>query len=1344
MTSKCPIVGIGASAGGLDALKSFLNCAPADMGAAIVIIQHLDPSHPSLTPDILARHTKMPVMQITKNTKIAVNHVYVIPPNANLTLKGSKFELEEIVLQRGLRLPIDGFFSSLAEQNAQTAVGIILSGTGSDGTAGLREIKGAGGVVLVQTPETAQFDGMPRSAIATGLVDVICPVEHMPARIKDYLSHKHIELIANMDDGLVSPDDEGHLKSIIALLAARLGHDFKGYKKGTLRRRIARRMGLRNIRELSDYLTYLKDNDEEAEQLYRDFLINVTSFFRDPDAFEALEARVMTKLIEEKADKDQIRVWVPGCSTGEEAYSIAMLLIEKCEAAKKNCSIQVFASDIDDLALAVGRNGIYSANLVASIPPERLRRFFTKVDGGYRVSKELRETVMFASQNLVTDPPFSKQDLISCRNLLIYLEGNLQDKIIGYFHFALVDRGHLFLGRSEGTSQLAGLFEPIDKKSRIYRKLASAQTSVVSFPTGGIVGRVVADIKLPRPRPKETVRLRELMQQQLLRNYAPAAVLTNAKHQVLYFMGPTAHFLEQPSGVPTQDLLSLAPAELRKNLRLGLKKAVETTRAVVIENVSVRQGGVGRKVHIAIKPMTVPGETEHLFMVTFEDYPAGTTTQTGDAEQLQPVQPAAGDLEGKLRDAQEDLQITLEELETANEELQSSNEEMMSVNEELQSANEELETSKEELQAMNEELSTLNNQLKDKVEELATVNDDLTNFVSSTGIATLLLDTNHRIGRFTPASKRLFHLIDTDIGRSVKDIRQKFRDENFLQDIDAVLHEFRVIEREVVAEDGSSYFMRIAPYRAIEQRLGVVVVTFVDISQRLQNERKLKESEARFRNLFDNAPGPLILVDDGGKIALANSEAHRFFRFGPDEMIGLKLDELIPQRYRKQHGAQHRKYFEAPKVRPMGVGLELFAVMRNGEEIPVEIDLSPIETEDGVMACVFIKDISEHKQAVIAMKEAKTKADSAVAAKSRFLATASHDLRQPLQSLTMLSEALIQKVESPELVELGKQQCASLANMRSLLNSLLDISKLDTNGMEVVFEDVDLLSEVTQVCAGLQAEAEKKALTLTINVQARIVRSDPDLLKQVLQNLVGNAIRYTRQGGVEIVSSVVGDAMKIEVRDTGIGIPADQLSHIFEEFYQIGRDPQQGNVGLGLGLAIAHRVTEKLGSRIEVESEVGKGSVFSFELPLSRVLLPKKEPERHDEPVPAIGSSVVLLIDDDAAVLKSTKFRLSLQPGLEVFTAASPAEATRIIDEMVPRAPDIIVTDLHLGTQKNGLDVIEDTRKRAGSKIAAILISGDTALDKADLERRNIHVVFKPTAGNELIDTMARLLAPAK
>lgn len=1341
MAEICPIIGIGASAGGLAALEEFFDAAPADMGAAYVVIQHLDPKHSSMIAEILSRHTSMPVQQIEDGMHVERDHVYVIPPNAYATLNGDVFKLGEAVLRHGVRMPIDTFFTSLAAEGNRQSVGVILSGTGSDGSMGLRELKAVDGIVLAQSPNTAQFDGMPRAAIATGQVDVICKVSDMIPAIRDFLEHDYVQSSSDTQNGSDFIGGERKLNSIISVLQAQLGVDFRGYKPGTLGRRIARRMSLKNFTKVNDYLTFLREDPNEAKKLYQDLLISVTSFFRDAEAFDTLYKEGIVKLVQDKAQNESVRVWVPGCASGEEAYSIAMLLMEELERTNKDCTVQIFATDIDEEALALGRTGIYSPSMVAGLSTERLERFFVQHGNDYQITKQLREKVTFASQNVISDPPFSRLDLISCRNLLIYLNPPLQDRIIGYFHFALRSGGYLFLGRSESVSQLDGWFEPVDKTARLYRRLANATTQVANFPVNGALVRVPLQGVAPVTRTKQAGRLRELMQQHLLRNYAPAAVLTNAQHQVLYFMGPTSRYLEQPSGVPTQDLLSLAHAELRKSLRLGIKKVLDTSKPVTIDNVSIKRGATRRDARISIQQLVAADQPDKLIIVTFEDIVPVAKAATAGSSAEEPEQTTISELEDKLRDAQEDLQINLEELESTNEELQASNEEMMSVNEELQSANEELETSKEELQAMNEELSTVNNQLKDKVEQYEELNDDLANFVSSTGIATLLLSGQHRIGRFTPSAKRLFNLIETDMGRPIGDIRQKFDDDKFLDDVDIVFQTFEPVEREVTADDGVHYLMRIAPYRADKQRSSGVVVTFVDISHRLENERQLRESEARFRDLFENTPDPLLLITEGGAINLANSEAQKFFGYAGPELSQLHVEDLVPERYRKQHSFYREAFVKDGQARPKNSGLELFALTKSGEEIPVEIALSPVETAGETLICAAFRDIREHEKAMQAVKAAQAETEAALNAKSRFLATASHDLRQPLQSLAMLNEAIKLKIDDPELVQLVERESVSLEHMRSLLNSLLDISKLDAGATKIEIKDVDLSNIITDICTDYQAEADRKGVKLVIDVQDRIVRSDPDLLQQVFSNLIGNAIRYTDKGSVTVRSHINDTLMTVEVKDTGKGIPADQYSHIFEEFYQIGRDPQQGDAGLGLGLAIARRIAQQLGTEIKLESEIGKGSTFSLELPLSNMLLADKEPEKPKGFVEPKKDSVVLLVDDDVAVLKSTGFLLNVCFGERIYSAQSPKEAEKVLSELASDEPDIIVTDHHLNASTNGIDLIEHVRKDRGRDIPAILVSGDTSLDGAELKSLGIELIQKPSRGNELVETMTRLLS---
>lgn len=680
---KCPIVGIGASAGGLKALEALFAEMPTDTGAAFVVVQHLDPKHPSLVAEILGRHTKMPAVQVKDGMKVEADHVYVIPPNTSLTLNDHVFALGKAVIRKGLRMPIDTFLLSLAEKTPERAIAIIVSGTGSDGTQGVRAIKGAGGLTMAQSPETAEHDGMPRAAIATGMVDIVCPVEEMHEHLRSYLVHPYVR------GGETSlPADDYSLGTILSLVQRGTGTDFRNFKPGTVVRRITRRMGLHHIESLAAYAAYLRQHSGEVEALYRDLLIGVTAFLRDPEAFEALETKAIAPIIAGKADDEIIRVWVPACSSGEEAYTIAMLLFEQLEAAHKHCPVQIFATDLDEAALEVGRSGVYPENQLADLSPERLRRFFFKEDHSYRVRKQLREAVTFAKQNVLSDPPFSRIDLISCRNLLIYLDSEAHERILGYFHFALREGGYLYLGHSETVGQRETLFETIDGKARLFRRKPAVLPVTFRFPLGpGAMPQQKPEIAPVRTLAAQS-RIKEQVQQQLLQKFAPAAVLIDGTHQVLYFFGPTSRYLGQPSGTPTHDLLNLADDDLRPQLRAALQKAIAGDGTSAVQTARVPRGRSRNEVTMTVTPTNVPGQSIPFFLVTFEDQPlaepASPRAPTGDGAD------AVKNLELELNEARENLEAKVQELEAANEELQAANEEVMSVNEELQSTNEEM------------------------------------------------------------------------------------------------------------------------------------------------------------------------------------------------------------------------------------------------------------------------------------------------------------------------------------------------------------------------------------------------------------------------------------------------------------------------------------------------------------------------------------------------------------------------------------------------------------------------------------------------------------------------------
>jgi two-component system CheB/CheR fusion protein len=829
------VVGIGASAGGLDALRNLLRAMPEPSGMVLVVIQHLDPTHDSALTELLGRETSMPVAEVKQATPIVADHVYVIPPNRYLSISGGTLQLSEPKERRGSRMAIDHFFRSLAEDAQERSVGIVLSGTGSDGTAGLREIKHMGGLGIAQDPDQAGQSGMPQSAISSGTVDLVLRVEEMPAALSRYLQHSYLH---GGLSGHTLQEQEGHrLSPLLHLLRQESGFDFRRYRKNTLMRRIQRRMGLRHLEDLSDYIHLLRDNKQEVRTLVNDLLIGVTSFFRDRQAWDFLEQKVLRELVDELRPDEPIRVWTAGCASGEEAYTLAILLAERCEAVEKPARFQIFATDISEDALATAREGLYPASIVQDVSPERLRKYFVKEESGekYRLCKRLRETIVFASQNVLSQPPFSKLDLIICRNLLIYLEPDAQQRLLSIFQFGLREGRYLFLGTSEAVNRSSDLFTPISSKWRIYRrtsvKLPITLQTAAQGESAGPWRRGPAQGEPRQPGPGE--RLRAFAMEQ----FVPATAVINEGNKVIHLHGPIEDWLKMPTGDVSPELPDLA-ALARDGLRTKVRSVVhqarrDATKATVQGR--VRREGKYHAVRLSAWPLPATEGEQPLMAVTFEPHGASPVDPPERATSTEVPEGDLGELvrnlEDELETTRQDLSSTIEDLETANEELKASNEEAMSMNEEMQSTNEELETSKEELESLNEELTTLNTQLETKVAELERTTDDLNNLLASTNIATVFLDTEFRIRRFTPASDELFHLIPSDVGRSIGDITRRFTDDAMLVDAEAVLRDLVAREGEVRRDDGRTFVRRIQPYRTEDRRIEGVVLTFTDVTR---------------------------------------------------------------------------------------------------------------------------------------------------------------------------------------------------------------------------------------------------------------------------------------------------------------------------------------------------------------------------------------------------------------------------------------------------------------------------------------------------------------------------------
>ena len=1209
-----PVVAIGASAGGLDACKRLLDALPAANGMAFILVQHLDPNHESMMVELLASHTSMEVLQAADGMTMAPDHLYVIPPGTYLSVDDGALHVVTPRARHGARLPFDFLLHALAEDYGSLAVCVVLSGTGTDGSLGLRSIKARAGLVIAQLPEEAGYDGMPRSAIETGGVDQILTATAIAAALV-----AHCDALGS--GGVLREPAAGNLADsmvprIIELLRSKSSHDFSLYKQGTLQRRIERRISLAGMdrNDWEGYLTLLTDDPNELEQLAKDLLINVTRFFRDPKVFDRLAATVVPDLVRNHAIGHPLRIWIAGCSTGEEAYSLAMLFLEEIAAQKRNIKLQVFASDADADAIATAREGYYSAAISADVSIERLARYFSREDEGFKVSPDLRAAVVFTVQDVLTDPPFSRLDLVSCRNLLIYLGQEAQAKVIALFHFALRQGGVLLLGPSETVGSHEGRFEIVSKPDRLYRTIGHTGLRDLSIPKGAIdLARSASRPGQPQA-PSRQAALAELCRRVVLENHSPAAVLVNARHECLYSLGPTHRYLRIAPGHPTQDLLAMAPGGLRTKLRSAIHRAGESGGTVVVPGGRYDRDGISYSFDISIQ--AVAADSEELMLICFVDGPP----------QMSPVVDAGtpvdiarvAELEHELEATRTELQGAIHNLEFSSEEQKAINEEALSVNEEYQSTNEELLTSKEELQSLNEELTALNTQLQETLDRQRTTSNDLQNVLYSTDIATLFLDAALNIRFFTPATRSLFNVIPGDVGRPLADLASLSADIALTEDARAVLASLAPIEREIETRSDMWFMRRILPYRTHDNKVEGVVITFTDISER----KAIKK----------------------------------------------------------------------------------------------------------------------------ALEKAKQEADVANVAKSRFLAAASHDLRQPLQTLTLLQALLARAVEGDKAHKLVTRLGETLGAMTGMLNTLLDINQIEAGivrAQPVSFPINDLLAPLRDEFTYL---ANAQNLTLRVVPCSLHVHSDPRLLEQMLRNLISNALKYTRRGKVLVGCRRRHGATSIEIWDTGIGMPNDELQAIFEEYHQLDNEARERNRGLGLGLTIVKRLVKLLDHRIQVRSRLGKGSVFAIEVTV---------PAEGIKPLPAsswLGEAeaasagerlggAILVVEDEPDVRELIELLLTSE-GHQVISAVDGHQAIELVAQG-KIDPALVLADFNLPKGMNGLQVAAKLRESLGRAVSVIILTGDiSTATMLDIDRQHCVQLNKPVNLKKMMQAIDRLLMP--
>ncbi|WP_373547206.1 chemotaxis protein CheB [Chamaesiphon sp.] len=1219
---RFPVVGIGASAGGLEAFRQLLSHLPTDTGMAFVLIQHLAPDHKSLLREILARETAMSVVEVRDDMEVEPNCVYVIPPNTKMEIEQGLLKLTPREKSRALVMPVDTFFLSLAADLGSKAIAVVLSGGDGDGSRGLEAVKEAGGITFAQSEESAQVSSMPNTAVATGHVDFILLPQEIAAELANISRHPYIvsPTPAKAVEGLV--EGETAMQAIFSLLQAATKVNFTQYKQATLKRRISRRMVLYKLENIDDYVTYLREHTAEVQALSEDMLIHVTSFFRDPIAFATLKTKVFPHIANKGADVP-IRIWVAGCSTGEEAYSIAICLLEYLENQPIQPPIQIYATDLSDRAIDIARAGFYKYSVVADVSPERLQRFFVPVDGGYRIGKSIREMCVFAKQNLCSDPPFSKLDLISCRNVLIYLGAALQKKILPTFHYGLKPTGFLILGTSETTGDSSDLFTAVDKKQRIYaRKLAPARLTldlITTTQTSEIVNSTPSDPDWSDfDLQKEADRI-------VLERFAPVGVIIDNNLEILHFRGQTSLYLEPAPGRASHNLLKMAKDGLKLELRTAIYQAKQQNLAVSKDDVQVTDGDGVRQMNFEVIPLNARGGEERYFLVLFQAaIPAAIDRSTGliltpsATRTPQPVTPASGQeivrLNQELATTKEYLRTIIEEQEATNQDLRAANEEILSSNEEFQSSNEELETAKEEIQATNEELNTINDELYRRNHELTEVSNDLQNLISSTNIPILMLGSDLCIRRFTPLAQTILHLIPTDVGRPLRDINHSLDIADLESQIRSVISTLKTVEQEVQDRDGHWYDLRIRPYRTIDDKIDGAMVILVDIDALKRSMEQLEHSRNYVRAIVETVREPLIVLDGNLRIFTANRSFYHTF----EATIADTEQRLIFDLGNEQ--------WNIPKLRQLL--LEILPTDSELQDFEVEHDFEQIgnktmllnarkmtQAEGGDNILLAIEDITERKRleselkyTIIQEQSARSAAEAANRAKDEFLSIVSHELRNPLSAILGWAQLLrTQKFDAARTNHALETIENSAKTQDRLIEDLLDVSAITSGKLRLNMSPLQLGSVIQTAIDLVQLSANAKQIELVSNLDpapAKIV-GDLDRIGQIISNLLVNAIKFTPTGGrVNIDLAYLPTTAQISISDTGNGITAEFLPLVFDRWSQADTTPTRSTSGLGLGLSIVRSLVELHDGTVTVASPgAGQGSTFTVSLPLKNPLL---------------------------------------------------------------------------------------------------------------------------------------------
>lgn len=1187
------IVAVGASAGGLEALNAFFYNVVDNPDYSYVIIQHLSPDHKSLMAELLAKKTKVPIVAVTNDSEIKRSHIYVIPPTMNLVIEDGHMRLLDKPTTQTLNLPIDIFMESLAKDHKRQAVAVILSGTGSDGTRGVTAIKKAGGVVLVQQPDEASFDGMPTSAISTGKVDFIVPAGEMIDEIHRYFNHSDV---LEFDDDL-SVEDQEVLRSILNLLHKNTNINFNYYKRPTILRRTERRMTNLKIDNFEDYLAYLKIHPEEISILYQEFLIGVTNFFRDHKAWDLLEAESIPSIVRSKEDGDVLKVWDVACSTGEEAYSLAILFEKEVRRQDKDIQLKIFATDISDEHIRLAGLGRFSKEAISGIPPNKLEEFFYQDENSYVINPELRKKIIFSRHDILKDPPFKNMDMVICRNLLIYLKPEVQTAVLHTLHYALRLNGFLFLGSSETNTTLRNYFETINGKLKIFKNIHRSErlhsellTSSVDKSNFMLSRKQKKPIQTASETFSTDVKLK--ISDALIHQFDTASVYIDSDFKVLDAMGSFSKYAQLPAQGFSLDLLKMLSDNLKTAVNSGVRKAKRLSKDFVYHNVEAQKDGENTLLDVLIKPIPLNNSDDFHYVITFieqklnidEDIASGTMSGAGPDERIK-------DLIEEIEETRGELKKALEDAETSNEELQTLNEELLASNEELQSTN-------EELQSVNEELHTVNVEHVQKMDDLALLNADMDNLLNSTQIATIFLDRELTIRKFTPTIQEHFKLMKQDIGRPIEHFLTQLgtsKKSSLKEKIEKVMKTGIVNESSTIHKNGKYFIRRISPFYTNFRKIEGAVITFVEVSKIVKSQNELRLSQKKFQDFYENDPVMHVSIDPStGRILECNKVFIETLKLtSRDEVIGHRIFNFYNDE------SKTKGLILIDQIRETGVvdSEHMTLVDTEGKEIPIILNSELVTPDEGIpYSRSTLVDISEVREAQKLMEDKNAELQRINVDLEQFVSICSHDLQEPLGTIRFSSDVILKKYGEkldPKVEEYIGYIYGAAGRMASQIKGLLEHSRIGEK-LERTEVNVQELLEIVKYDLGKRLKECNGRIHIS---KLPVLKAYKVELRLLFQNLIGNSLKYCREGfdpEVRISAFEDGEYWTFSVSDNGIGIAEDDLENVFKIF---GRASTQHKYeGTGVGLAHCEKIVKLHDGHIWVDSQLGVGSTFYFKI----------------------------------------------------------------------------------------------------------------------------------------------------